>query len=67
MSLRYFEKVNHKVPVAVITEDDPLDAIPVALELNAVAINPDYKTLNSFNIKKIKEKNLKFTLGQLMK
>ena len=57
--LKIFRKVNQKVPVAVITEDDPLDAIPVALELNAVAINPDYKTLNSFNIKKIKEKNLK--------
>ena len=57
--LKIFRKVNQKVPVAVITEDDPLDAIPVALELNAVAINPDYKTLNSFNIKKIKEKKLK--------
>ena len=57
--LKIFRKVNQKVPVAVITEDDPLDAIPVALELNAVAINPDYKTLNSTNIKKIKEKKLK--------
>ena len=57
--LKIFRKVNQKVPVAVITEDDPLDAIPVALELNAVAINPDYKTLNSFNIKKIKEKEFK--------
>ena len=57
--LKIFRKVNQKLPVAVITEDDPLDAIPVALELNAVAINPDYKTLNSFNIKKIKEKKLK--------
>ena len=57
--LKIFRKVNQKVPVAVITEDDPLDAIPIALELNAVAINPDYNTLNSFNIKKIKEKELK--------
>ena len=57
--LKIFRKVNQKLPVAVITEDDPLDAIPVALELNAVAINPDYKTLNSSNIKKIKEKKLK--------
>ena len=61
--LKIFRKVNQKVPVAVITEDDPLDAIPVALELNAVAINPDYKTLNSFNIKKIKEKKLKIYPG----
>ena len=57
--LKIFRKINQKIPVAVITEDDPLDAIPIALELNAVAINPDYKTLNSFNIKKIKEKKLK--------
>ena len=66
--LKVFRKVNMKAPVAVITEDDPLDAIPVALELNAVAINPDYKTLNSFNIKKIKEKELKiypWTLNEI--
>ena len=41
------------VKIALITEDDPLKAIPIALTLNAVAINPNYKKLNQHNIEKM--------------
>jgi glycerophosphoryl diester phosphodiesterase len=45
--------------LALITEEDPLLAIDFAIELNAVAINPNYKDLNEKNISKINEKGLK--------
>ena len=56
--LRLFHGVNTEVPIAVLTEDDPLDAIPVAKFLNAVAINPNFKSLNKDNVSKIKEASL---------
>ena len=56
--LRLFYEVNTEVPIAVLTEDDPLDAIPVAKTLNAVAINPNFKSLNKENVAKIKEASL---------
>jgi glycerophosphoryl diester phosphodiesterase len=45
--------------LALITEEDPLLAIDFAIQLNAVAINPNYKDLNEKNISKINEKGLK--------
>ena len=47
--LKIFREVNREISIAILTEDDPLDAIPIGLELNAVAINPNYKSLNSEN------------------
>lgn len=51
--LRTFYQHNREIPIAILTEDDPLDALPVAQELRAFAINPDYKTLNASNVAKI--------------
>lgn len=51
--LRAFRQHNQEIPIAILTEDDPLDALPVAQELGAFAINPDYKTLNASNVAKI--------------
>ena len=45
--------------IAVLTEDDPLDAIVIGKKLNAVAINPDYKSLDKNNIEKIKKAGFK--------
>jgi len=39
----------------VLTEDDPIDAIPVAKRLAAFAINPNYKSLTQVNVEKIHE------------
>ena len=57
--LKIFREINHEIPIAILTEDDPLDAIPIGIELKAIAINPDYKTLNSDNIRKIKKAGFK--------
>lgn len=57
--LRIFRQVNDQVPMAILTEDDPLDAIPIGIELEAVAINPDYKSLNSDNLAKIRKAGFK--------
>ena len=51
--LKIFFQNNTNVPIAVLTEDDPLDALPIAQQLKAVAINPDFRTLNKSNVKKI--------------
>ena len=50
---------NWEVSIAILTEDDPLDAIPIAKQLNAVAINPEYVSLNTGNIDRIKKEGLK--------
>ena len=52
--LKLFYEHNQDVPLAILTEDDPLDAIPVAKALQAKAINPDFSSLNPNNISKIK-------------
>ena len=57
--LEVFYSVNSEVSIAILTEDDPLDAIPIAKQLNAVAINPEYVSLNTGNIDKIKKEGLK--------
>ncbi|MDA9587550.1 glycerophosphodiester phosphodiesterase [Flavobacteriaceae bacterium] len=57
--LTLFRQANQEVPIAILTEDDPLDAIPIGLKLNAVAINPNYKTLNSDNVTKIHQAGFK--------
>jgi glycerophosphoryl diester phosphodiesterase len=44
--LRTMRKLNDEVAIAVLTEENPIDAIPIAKELNAVAINPYFKNLD---------------------
>ena len=57
--LKKFRQINKEIPIAILTEDDPLDAIPIGLELDAVSINPDYETLNDENIQKIQKNGFK--------
>lgn len=57
--LREMRKLNPEVKIAVLTEEDPLQAIEVAKELNAVAINPNFETLTAENTAKIHDENLK--------
>ena len=52
-------KFNKDVKIAILTEEDPLQAIEVAKELNAVAINPNFKTLTTENTAKIHDEDLK--------
>ena len=57
--LELFYQETKEVPIAVLTEDDPLDAIPVALGLKAFAINPNHKSLTKSNVNKIHAAGLK--------
>ena len=57
--LKHFYRLNQKVPIAILTNDDPLDALPIAREVNAKAINPSFKSLNEKNVKKIQQAGFK--------
>ena len=53
--LNYFYNLNKEIPIAVLTNADPLDAIPIADKFKAKAINPEFTALNENNVKKIKQ------------
>jgi len=57
--LREFRKLNKDIPIAILTEENPLDAIDIAKELNAEAINPDFEKLNLEVATKIQEAGFK--------
>lgn len=57
--LALFYQANQQVPIAILTEDDPLDALPIAKKLKAFAINPDFRSLNENNVHKIHQEGLK--------
>ncbi|MEX0272952.1 MAG: glycerophosphodiester phosphodiesterase [Flavobacteriaceae bacterium] len=57
--LREMRRINPNVAIAVLTEEDPLGAIPVAEELNAVAINPNFGDLDQEVVNAIHEKGFK--------
>lgn len=57
--LRDMRKLNKNIAIAVLTDSNPLEAIPIAKELGAVAINPYYKMLTEENIEEIKGEGFK--------
>lgn len=57
--LRDFYKLNTKIPIGILTEEDPLKAINIARELNAVAIHPYFKYLNKKVVDSIHDEGLK--------
>jgi len=57
--LRNMRALNPDIAIAVLTEGNPADAIQVAKELGAMAINPNYRTLNASNVKEIKDNGFK--------
>ncbi len=57
--LNLFYTLNKEVPIAVLTDDDPLDAIPFAKKINAYAINPKHSLLTKKNSEKIKDEGIK--------
>jgi len=63
--LREFRKLTNQLGIAILKDKNPLDAIPVAHELNAFAINPNHNELTLEIIKQIQgERALKFSHGQ---
>jgi len=57
--LRAMHVLNSEIRIAVLTGKDPLDAMLVAKELNAEAINPHFKQLTRENVLEIKEEGFK--------
>jgi len=57
--LRAMRKINGNIPIAILTEADPLEAISIGKELNAVAINPNFKLLNAENNLKLQDAGFK--------
>ena len=51
--LKHFYKLNKVVPIAVLNDAEPLEAITIASILKAKAINPNHINLNENNVKKI--------------
>jgi glycerophosphoryl diester phosphodiesterase len=48
--LETFRKLDNEIPIAVLTEENPLDALATGKKLKAVAINPWWKTLTEENV-----------------
>ncbi len=57
--LRKMRSLNDAIAIAVLTEKDPLKALPMAEELNAMAINPNFKMLNRENVTEIQQAGYK--------
>jgi glycerophosphoryl diester phosphodiesterase len=53
--LKNFRRMNQEIPIAVLTNADPLDALPIAQTVQAHAINPNFRKLNERNVKKIQQ------------
>ena len=57
--LKAMRALNADIPIAVLAEDDPADAIGIATELNAEAFNPYFEKLTPENNLKIQEAGFK--------
>lgn len=57
--LRKMRAINPTIGIAVLTEDDPLEALPIARELNAIAINPNFNTLTAENVAQMQKEGYK--------
>ncbi len=57
--LREFYKLNKDIPIGILTEDDPLNAIEVGKELNAFSIHPYHIYLNPERVNTIHNEGFK--------
>jgi glycerophosphoryl diester phosphodiesterase len=57
--LKAIRELNKNIPLAILTEENPLQAIPIAKQLNAEAINPNFKSLNQEIVDKIHKAGFK--------
>ena len=57
--LKIFRKLNPEIPIALLSQQNHLDAIPFAKKLKAIAINPWFFTLTKQEVEEIHKYNLK--------
>ncbi len=57
--LKKMRSLNASVAIAILTEGNPLEALAIGKELNAVAINPAFDNLDADIVKQIKEAGFK--------
>lgn len=57
--LKEMRRIAPDIAIAVLTEENPIDAITVAKELDAIAINPWYKTLTIENTAQLQKEGFK--------
>jgi len=57
--LKAMRALNKNIPIAILTERDPLQAIPIAEQLDAEAINPNFESLNEEIVNKIHKAGFK--------
>jgi glycerophosphoryl diester phosphodiesterase len=57
--LEIYRKLDATIAIAVLTEENPIAAIPIGKELKAVAINPWWKTLTKENVHQIHKEGFK--------
>lgn len=57
--LEIHRKLDAKIAIAVLTEENPIAAIPIGEQLKAVAINPWWKTLTKENVHQIHNEGFK--------
>jgi glycerophosphoryl diester phosphodiesterase len=57
--LKNMRHINKDIKIAVLTESNPLDAIAIAKDLKAVAVNPNYLSLTKENVAEIKNQGFK--------
>lgn len=57
--LEAFYKKNKNIPIGILTEEDPLQALNIAKKLKAKSIHPEFSTLNETNVKQLKKKGYK--------
>lgn len=56
--LKVCRKLNPEIPIAVLSEQNHLSAIPIAKKLNAIAVNPWFFTLTKHEVEEIHKHNL---------
>jgi glycerophosphoryl diester phosphodiesterase len=57
--LKEMRSLNKEIPIAILTDGDPLGALSIAQELKAEAINPRFKSLNAANVATMQEAGFK--------
>ena len=57
--LRDFYELNKEIPIGILSEDEPLDAIEIAKELNAFSIHPYHIHLNEEEVNRIHKEGFK--------